>query len=49
MHMLEHFLFIVVHSNGGFERGMVFLDDAGDNVFNEPERGKRLFTNGQLP
>ena len=27
MHMLDRFLFIVVHSNDDFRRGMVFLDD----------------------
>ena len=47
MHMLERFQFGIVHSNGDFKR--VFLDGAGDNVSNKPERGKRLFTNGQLP
>ena len=49
MHMLERYLFVVVHSNGDSKRGRVFLDGSGDNVSNEPERGKRLFTNGQFP
>ena len=49
MHMLDLFLFAVVHPNADFKRGSVFLDGAGDNISNEPERGKRLFTNGQFP
>ena len=49
MHMLERFLFVVVNSNGDFKRIRVFPDDAGDNVSNEPESGKRLFTNGHFP
>ena len=44
--MLERFLFVV---DGDFKTGSVFLDGAGDNVSNEPERGNRFFTNGQFP
>jgi len=47
--MLEDFLFVVVHFNGNFKRGRVSLDGAGDNLSNEHDRGKRLFTNGQFP
>ena len=37
MHMLERFLFVVVHSSGDVKRGRMFVDGAGDKVSIEPE------------